>query len=50
VPGSPETSILFLAFSGETDDPEVSAMPPMGVDVRDQAAIELLRAFILELP
>lgn len=49
VPGSPETSILFLAFSGETDDPEVSAMPPMGVDVRDQAAVELLRTFISEL-
>lgn len=49
VPGSPEASILFLAFSGETDDPEVSEMPPMGIDVRDQASIELLRAFILEL-
>lgn len=49
VPGAPETSILFLAFSGETDDPEVSAMPPMGVDVRDQAAVELLRTFISEL-
>ncbi len=49
VAGSPQTSILFLAFSGETDDPEVSAMPPMGVDVRDAAAIEVLRTFILEL-
>lgn len=49
VPGSPETSILFLAFSGETDDPEVSAMPPMGVDVRDAESVELLRSFILDL-
>lgn len=49
VPGSPETSILFLAFSGETDDPEVSAMPPMGVDVRDAEAVEVLRSFILDL-
>jgi hypothetical protein len=49
-PGSPQTSILFLALSGETDDPEVSAMPPVGVDRRDAAAIELLRTFILALP
>jgi hypothetical protein len=49
VPGSPETSILFLALEGETDDPEVATMPPMGVDVRDEGSIELLRAFIMEL-
>ena len=49
VPGSPEDSILFLAFSGETDDPEVKPMPPLGVDVRDRVSIELLRAFIENL-
>jgi hypothetical protein len=49
VPGSPEQSILFQAFSGETDDPEVKSMPPMGVDVRDAASIELLRRFISDL-
>jgi hypothetical protein len=50
VPGSPEESILFLAVSGETEDPEVKAMPPVGVQRRDPEAIELLRAFITSLP
>jgi hypothetical protein len=49
VSGTPEQSILFLAFSGETNDPEVEPMPPVGVDVRDAAAVELLRAFISAL-
>ena len=46
VPGDPEASILFAAYSGETDDPEVSPMPPVGVDRRDAASIERLRTFI----
>lgn len=46
VPGSPEESILFLAFSGETDDPEVKRMPPIGVARRDDHAVELVRAWI----
>jgi hypothetical protein len=46
VPGSPEDSILFLAVSGETDNPEVKMMPPVGVQVRDGDAIELLRDWI----
>jgi len=50
VPGSPEDSILFLAFSGETDDPEVKAMPPVGIERRDPEAVELLRGFITSLP
>lgn len=50
VPGSPEESILFLAFSGETEDPEVKAMPPVGVQRRDDEAVELLRNFISSLP
>ena len=45
-PGRPEESILFLAISGEHDDPELEDMPPLGIDVRDDAAIETLRAFI----
>ncbi len=49
VPGRPEESILFLAVSGETEDPEVKDMPPMGVDVRDDASIELLRTWIESL-
>lgn len=46
VPGSPEDSVLFLAFSGETEDPEVKDMPPMGIDARDLDSIELLRTWI----
>jgi hypothetical protein len=49
VPGDPGASILFLAVSGETDDPEVKAMPPLGVQHRDAAGIEVLRAWILSL-
>jgi hypothetical protein len=49
VPQSPEESILFLAFSGETDNSEVKDMPPAGVDVRDQEAIELFREWIMGL-
>lgn len=50
VAGSPAQSILFLAFSGETEDPEVKPMPPVAVERRDAAAVELLRTFIEELP
>ncbi len=46
VPGDPANSILFQAFSGETDDIEVSDMPPLGIDRRDPEAIELLRGWI----
>jgi hypothetical protein len=49
-PGKPAESILFLALSGETDDPEVKAMPPLAVERRDKEAIELLRTFIESLP
>jgi hypothetical protein len=50
VPGAPEESILFLAFSGEGTDPEIKAMPPLGVERRDAAAVELLRTWIESLP
>lgn len=50
VPGSPGTSILFLAVSGETADPAVKPMPPLGIDRRDAGAIERLRAWIAALP
>lgn len=49
VPGSPEDSILFQAFSGETDNREVKPMPPVGVQRRDTAGIELLRSWIASL-
>jgi glucose/arabinose dehydrogenase len=50
MPGAPERSILFLAMSGEGDDPELQAMPPVGVQVRDKAAIKLIRSWISALP
>ncbi len=49
VPGDPAASILFQSYSGETSDSEVKLMPPVGVDVRDDASIELLRGWILNL-
>lgn len=49
IPGDPAGSILFQAFSGETDDPEVGDMPPLGIDRRDVEAVELLRGWIASL-
>lgn len=49
VPGDPGGSILFQAFSGETNDPEVGDMPPLGIDRRDAQAVELLRSWIAAL-
>ncbi len=49
IPGDPDDSALFQAFSGETDDPEVNEMPPLGIDRRDAAAVELLRSWIAGL-
>lgn len=49
VAGEPGSSILFLAVSGEHEDPEIEPMPPVALDALDQAAIERLRTFILGL-
>jgi len=49
VPGDPGASVLFQSYSGETSDPEVKLMPPVGVDLRDNASIELLRGWISAL-
>jgi glucose/arabinose dehydrogenase len=49
-PGFPERSVLFLALSGESDDPELKPMPPVGVQLRDAATIELMRSWIADLP
>lgn len=46
VSGDARASILFQAVSGETDNPEVKSMPPVGVQRRDQASIEVLRTWI----
>ncbi len=46
VPGDPSTSILFLALSGEHDDPDLQDMPPVGIDRRDAETIGKLRTFI----
>ncbi len=48
-PGDPAQSLLWLVLSGETDDPEVEDMPPLGVDVRDSAAAATVRAWIESL-
>jgi hypothetical protein len=49
VAGRPHESILYLAVSGEHDDPELRDMPPLGIDRRDTAAIARLRRVIEEL-
>ena len=46
IAGDAAHSVLFQAFSGETSDQEVQAMPPLGISRRDSAAIELLRGWI----
>lgn len=48
-PGAPERSLLFLALRGDSDDPELKPMPPLGVQLRDARAIELVRAWITAL-
>lgn len=49
VPGDPELSILFLAFSGRGDRDDVEPMPPIGVQRRDRDTIELVRSWIAGL-
>jgi hypothetical protein len=49
VPGDPLASVLYLAVSGEHDDPELEDMPPVGIDRRDDAGIAKLRTMIEEL-
>jgi hypothetical protein len=46
--GSPDTSIAWLAMSG-TGDSSIRLMPPAGVDVRDDATIATIRAWIVSL-
>lgn len=49
VPGDPNASVLYQALRGYDDDPELKAMPPLGVQRRDEAAIERVRAWIAGL-
>ena len=49
-PGDAEASVLYQAMRGYEDDPELKAMPPQGVQVRDDEAIEKIRAWIDSLP
>jgi hypothetical protein len=50
LPGMPEQSVLFLALSATGVDPEIKPMPPLGVQVPDMTAIELIRSWIAMLP
>jgi glucose/arabinose dehydrogenase len=49
VPGFPDRSVLYQAFLGDSDDPELRPMPPIGVQLRDTATAERLRAWIAGL-
>lgn len=49
MPGIPEQSVLFLSLLGDNGTPEIKPMPPIGVQVRDTGAIELIRWWITGL-
>lgn len=49
VPGDPAQSILYLAVSGESTNPDIKAMPPLGVQRKDFEGINLLRTWITDL-
>jgi hypothetical protein len=49
VPGEPEESVLYLAVRGDEDNQELKAMPPEGVQVRDDEALAQIRAWIESL-
>lgn len=46
IPGDPEASLMFRAISGQGDDSEVKAMPPVGIDALDDDSIALVRRWI----
>lgn len=50
IPGAPEESVLYQALRGYDDDPELKAMPPLGVQRLDQEAIARIKAWITALP
>lgn len=50
VPGSPQESMMFLAISGTSDDSEIKEMPPVGLELRDDAWISSVADWIEGLP
>ncbi|MCB9599104.1 MAG: PQQ-dependent sugar dehydrogenase [Sandaracinus sp.] len=48
-PGRPDESALLLAVQGGDEARGLAPMPPLGVEVRDEAAIARLRDWIAEL-
>lgn len=48
--GAPSRSVLNLTLDGESDDPEPQPMAPLGVQLRDDAAIERVHDWIAALP
>lgn len=50
IPGNAEESILFEAFSRETDETDIEFMPPLGVERVDAQAVETIRRWIQSLP
>lgn len=50
VPGASSESMLYLAISGTGDDPEIKEMPPVGLELRDEAFVESVRTWIDGLP
>lgn len=49
VPGAADNSALYRALEGGRMFPDVAAMPPVGVDLRDEQAIELIRGWINDM-
>ena len=50
IPGNPEESILFEAVSRITDEQDIEFMPPVGIDLVDPYAVDLIRRWIESLP
>jgi hypothetical protein len=49
VPGDPDESALYKALTRNPDLPNTTAMPPVGVDLVDRAALELFYEWIANL-
>jgi hypothetical protein len=50
VPGHPEQSALYLAFTRDEAIPDIQPMPPIGVQRVDTKALQMLEEFIKALP
>lgn len=49
VPGDPQASVLYQAMAGDSGDAEVADMPPLGVELRDDAGLDIVSRFIESL-